>query len=307
MFYLMEKIVYYLTPSSFCFGVKRSIEKLDEIVSKHPNKKIFCIHALVHNPKVTKDFEKRGVTFVERIEDIEDKDSIIIFSAHGTNREIIDKANQKYTAVHNLECPFVSKIYTEIQTFIQSWISIFFYIGKENHQEGKNVLEYITSQWWIYYIIHNISELPKIDQNTKCAVLSQTTLNFDYVQTIVKYIKEKYPNALLPKISDVCKATYERQTVIIQNLDKFETFIVIGGKESNNTKELYNIWVQNDKKSFYGESLEDILKYPKSELLSANAVAITGWASTPIEDIKEVFEYYKNNWYSPKIVTLRDK
>jgi len=55
----MSKIVYYLTPSSFCFGVKRSIDQLNEVISHHPDEKIFCIHALVHNPKVTKDFEKQ--------------------------------------------------------------------------------------------------------------------------------------------------------------------------------------------------------------------------------------------------------
>jgi len=88
-------------------------------------------------------------------------------------------------------------------------------------------------------------------------------------------IKQKYPKALLPMISDVCKATYERQEVVIQNLDKFETFIVIGGKESNNTKELYNIGIKNHKKSFYGESLEDILENSEEELFANTTVAIT--------------------------------
>jgi 4-hydroxy-3-methylbut-2-enyl diphosphate reductase IspH len=53
--------IYYLKPSSFCFGVKRSIEELQKIIEKHPKDKIYCIHALVHNPKVTKYFMDRGV------------------------------------------------------------------------------------------------------------------------------------------------------------------------------------------------------------------------------------------------------
>ena len=53
------KVVYYLSPSSFCFGVKRSIDQLNDIIQKHPGAKIFCIHALVHNPKVTKEFENK--------------------------------------------------------------------------------------------------------------------------------------------------------------------------------------------------------------------------------------------------------
>lgn len=300
----MSKIVYYLTPSSFCFGVKRSIDQLNDIIENYPNEKIFCIHALVHNPKVTKEFEQKWVVFVETIDEVTQDNAIIIFSAHGTNREILIAAKKKFTAVYNLECPFVSKIYTEIQSFIQQGITTFFYIGKEHHQEGKNILEYIATQWWTSYVFYDTASLPKIEKNSKFAVLSQTTLNFAYVQNILKEIKKQYPNAVLPALWDVCKATYERQTVVVQNLNKFDTLIVIGGKESNNTKELYTIGIQNDKRSFYGESLGDILKYEEDILLD-NRVAITGWASTPIEDIREVFEYYKNKGYTPVILELK--
>ncbi len=299
------KIVYYLTPSSFCFGVKRSIDQLNDIISRHPGEKIFCVHALVHNPKVTKEFERQGVVFIEHMDDIQLDTSIVVFSAHGTNRDVLTQAKQRFKAVYNLECPFVTKIYTEIEGFIDQGITTFFYIGKENHQEGKNVVEYIISKWGIPYILQDKASIPKIDPDTKFAVLSQTTLNFAYVQDILETIKKEYPQASLPILSDVCKATYERQGVVAQNLDKFDTFIVIWGKESNNTKELYNIWVKNNKKSFYGESLEDIIKYPEEELFAHDIVAITWGASTPIEDIKEVFDYYKNHGYEPKMLALK--
>lgn len=142
----MSKIVYYLTPSSFCFGVKRSMDRLDDIILRHPGEKIFCVHSLVHNPKVTKDFEKQGVIFVETIDEIRYEKAIVVFSAHGINRRVLIQARQKFKAVYNLECPFVSKIYAEVQGFIEQGVTTFFYIGKEHHQEGKNVLEYIISQ-----------------------------------------------------------------------------------------------------------------------------------------------------------------
>lgn len=301
----MAKIVYYLSPSSFCFGVKRSIDQLNDIIIKHPGAKIFCIHALVHNPKVTKKFEQQGILFVETIDEVIDNDAIVVFSAHGTNRAVLIEAKQKFVAVYNLECPFVSKIYGEIDSFIKQWVKTFFYIGKENHQEGKNILEYITSQWAISYVFQDKKDIPHIQENVKFAVLSQTTLNFAHVQDIFNEIKTRYPHANLPTSSDVCKATYERQEVVLQNINKFETFIVIWGKESNNTKELYNIGIKNNKKSFYGESLEDILTYPEEELLTNEHVAITWWASTPIEDIKAVFDYYKNKGYEQKIIELQ--
>jgi 4-hydroxy-3-methylbut-2-enyl diphosphate reductase len=140
------KTVYYLSPSSFCFGVKRSIDQLNDIIHQHPREKIFCIHALVHNPKVTKEFEEKGIVFVEHLEEVKDTDAIIIFSAHGTNRKIIEEAKSTFKAVYNLECPFVTKIYTEVDTFIQKGIRKFVYIGKEHHQEGGNVVTDIRNK-----------------------------------------------------------------------------------------------------------------------------------------------------------------
>ncbi len=300
------KTVYYLSPSSFCFGVKRSIDQLNTIIQQHPGAKIFCIHALVHNPKVTKEFESKGVKFVETIKEVDDPDTIVIFSAHGTNRNTIDEAKKIFKAVYNLECPFVTKIYTEVDTFLQKWIRKFLYIGKEHHQEGGNVIADIRNKWAevvVYEQKHTIEDIP-YSQDDTFAVLSQTTLNFSYVEQKIKEIKTTFSLVQTPILSDVCKATYERQEVVIQNLDQFQTFIVIGGKESNNTKELYDIWIQNNKKSFYGESLEDILQHPKEELFANEYVAITWWASTPIEDIRAVFDYYKNHGYEPKILDL---
>lgn len=289
--------VYYLQPSSFCFGVEKSILGLTTILKNNPWNQIYCIHALVHNPKVTKSFEKKGINFVESLDEITDRDAIVVFSAHGTDRTIIQQAKKKFKAVYNLECPFVSKIYTEVDTFINTWISTFFYIGKEHHQEGKNVIAYIKSKYATVYVFQTSAEIPKLPKDTEIAVLSQTTLNFDHIQEILQTIKTQYTKAHLPANSDVCKATYERQSVILQNLDRFQTFIVIGGKESNNTKELYEIGIHNDKQTFYGESLDDIVQHPKDELLAHETIAVTWWASTPKEDIEEVVDYFVKNGY----------
>jgi len=302
----MWKIVYYLTPSGFCFGVKRSIDQLQNVIEKHAGERVFCVHKIVHNSTITKEFEQQGVVFVENIDDIwYNNQAIVVFSAHGTNREIINQAKQKFKAVYNLECPFVTKVYTEIDGFIQQGVTTFFYIGQNEHRECKNILEYIISQWWNAHIFDTKESLPQIDKKNKVAVLSQTTLNFAYVKDMLDEIQKQYFNAILPTTSDICKATYERQTVIMQNLQNFNTLIVIGSKESNNSKKLYNIGIQNDKKSFYGESLEDILQYPEEELFANETVAITWWASTPIEDIKEVFDYYKNHGYKPEMLELQ--
>jgi len=301
----MWKVVYYLTPSSFCFGVERAVNQLSSIIISHPWDKVFCIHALVHNPKVTKSFEDAWVIFVESIDDVYTHEAVVVFSAHGINRTILAQAKSQFKSVYNLECPFVTKIYNEIDDFIKKWVKTFFYIGKEHHQEGKNILEYIASQSWSSYVLCDKMHIPQLDKHTPFAVLSQTTLHFMYVQNIIEIIKLQYPHALLPDLSDVCKATYERQAVVHQYLDMFDVFIVIWGKESNNSKELADIWLWHKKKTFYWESLDDILSYPSEELFACERVAITWWASTPAWDIKAVFDLYREHGYEPKILSLK--
>ena len=321
-FYRFMKSIYYLTPSSFCMGVKRSISELEKIIQNHPGDQIFCVHELVHNPKVNAYFRSKGVVFVENFDEIEiwkhwkmENDGVnnspysilhfllnkvICFSAHGTNRRIILEAKKKYKYVYNLECPLVTKIYNEVDKFVDEWINDFVYIGKANHQEWKNVVEYIKYLWNNIEIFENIENLKnKFNSDQKFAVLSQTTLNYQFVIDTLDQIKSEFPNAQIPVASDVCKATFDRQNAIIDNLDKFDTLIVIWWKDSNNTKELYNIGVKNQKKSFFVEDLEDLKNNFESDLFSNDKIAITGGASTPEEDIREVFNHYVKKWYNP--------
>lgn len=293
---------YYLKPSSFCFGVKRSIEELIKIIEKHTNDKIFCIHALVHNPKITKYFIDRGIVFVENIQEVLDKNAVIVFSAHGINRKIFNDASKLFKATYNLECPFVSKIYNEINHFIWQWIKQFLYIWKEWHQEAKNVIENIVFQWWIVHNIIKKEDISTINFSGPFAILSQTTLNFNLIQELIKEIKIKFPEAILPKSSDICKATYERQGVIKKFSSDFNTLVVIWWKESSNTKELYEIWQQENKIVFFGEWLSDLLNNPEFINQEKNNIAITGGASTPIEDILDVLDWYEKKWYIKKIL-----
>lgn len=298
------KTVYYLQPSSFCFGVQKSIQELEKLIADNPKKKIYCIHELVHNPRISKYLKDLWVRFVQSIYDVYDQDAIIVFSAHGTNRVIISQAEKKFEHVFNLECPFVTKIYREADAYLKDGITTFFYVGKYHHQEGKNIVEYLLSHNVNIYVFDNSKNIPQIDKKEKIGILSQTTLNYQKTKEIFEIIRKKYSNAIFPAPSDICKATYERQQVIIDNINKFKTLVVIGGKESNNGRELYEIWIKSNKQTIFGESLADVMQLQKKELFENETIAVTGGASTPKEDIQEVVDFLITNWYKKEILTL---
>lgn len=300
------KKIYYLTSSWFCFWVKRAIDKLNEVIKIHANEKIYCVHELVHNSNVNNKFKELDVTFVEDIKSVKNKNAIIVFSAHWTNRKILKEAKEKFKMVYNLECPLVSRIYNNIDDFIKQWINTFFYIGKRWHQEAQNILDYMDHCWITSYSFSDITEIPNIKKEIKLAVVSQTTLNFKNISKILKKIKTQYPRAVSAEISDICMATFERQWIITNNLSKFETLVVVGWKNSNNTKELVQIWNKNNKQVFFVRSLTDLIKNNKNLFKNKN-VAITGWASTPNQDIRDIFDYYKEKWYKQEILSLQTK
>jgi 4-hydroxy-3-methylbut-2-enyl diphosphate reductase len=235
------KRILYLTPSSFCWGVEKSLKDLDRVCEKHPGEPLYCVHAIVHNPGVAQTYAEKGIRFVETIDEITDPEAIVTFSAHGTNRSILDEAKKRFKAVYNLECPLVTKVYKEIDMYAKKGITTFLYIAKEGHQEAKNVIGYIKDSGYTVYHFQNNDEIPLLSADIPFAVLSQTTLNYEHVKSVIEEIQRKYPTAQLPPLTDICKATRERQTVILQNSDAFDALLVLGGKESHNTKELYQL------------------------------------------------------------------
>lgn len=92
-----------LIPRGFCKGVVIAIKSLDDAIKNYPNKNIYCMGWIVHNKDVVDEFIKKNVKFLddkiksrlELIEELNDKNAVVVFSAHGTNQKVIDLAKQK--------------------------------------------------------------------------------------------------------------------------------------------------------------------------------------------------------------------
>lgn len=291
----MEKIVYFLKPSGFCLWVEGAINKLEKIIEIHPEEQIYCIHEIVHNPNVVKYFKDRWVIFVDSIEEIKDNNSIVAFSAHWVNRTLFNNAKERFSKVYSLECPLVNKVYKELENYKEE--KIIFYIGKKWHAEAEWVSWYAKDLWKEVFVFQNKEEIPQIDKNLRIWVLSQTTLNFLDVKDIFIEIKNLYPLSNFPPISDVCKATFERQSIIKENIERFSAIIIIWWKESSNTKELCKIAEKWWKEVFFWESLEEILEEWKENILKHSKIAVSWWASTPYEDIEKVLNWLLKRAY----------
>lgn len=261
-------------PRSFCAGVVRAIDIVEQTLKIY-GPPIYSKHEIVHNSFVVEDLKKKGVVFIENLEDVP-KGAVLIFSAHGVPPSVKKKAADRNLEVIDATCPLVSKVHKEAKRYsLRGYIIIL--IGHKNHVEVVGTLGYAPEQTIIISTLSEVEKL-KIPQHKKIAYLTQTTLSLDDTAEIITELKKKYPNIEAPSKNDICYATQNRQNAVKELCQQVDLIIVIGSEISSNTIRLVEVAKKRNKTVYRVESKEEI----NEELFkNINSVGITAGASAP--------------------------
>lgn len=277
-----------IKPYGYCLGVKRVLDLVNDIVIKHQDKKIYCIGQIVHNKIVNQkliDLNIEILNFSDKEKAIEKIDSgVVIFSAHGTSKKIIEKAKKKGLIVYDVVCPFVLKEFNIIEDKINHGFDVI-YIGKKNHEESTAALAISNN---IHFIekVKDVSGL-KIT-NSKIVIINQTTLSINDLKEIYLSIQEKYPNALI--IDEICNATRVRQEQVLK-INQQHDVIVVGDNNSNNSKSLYELAFKKAHSCIMVEQYSEELK--KWCETKKNVLIVSG-TSTPNEIVENIYNMIKS-------------
>lgn len=276
----------------FCFGVKRALEgTLNE--SKKNNKVVYCLGELVHNKDVINDIKNNGIIIINDIDEIKENNSKLIIRAHGVDKKIYAKAKQRNIDVIDFTCPLVNKIHNIVEKYKNQDYYIFL-IGNKNHPEIIGTVSYCGDN---YSIIENIEELEvNIDKLLKTEfknllVVVQTTFSTNKFNDMEKKINEKLNDKLNIVIKNtICNSTEQRQIETEDLSKKVDLMIIIGGKNSSNTKKLHEI-AKRYTNSLLVESDKDVdLKL----LDGCNKIGIMAGSSTPQSSIDLLVKKLKN-------------
>lgn len=283
-----------LIPRGFCRGVVVAIKDLDDAIKNYPDKNIYCMGWIVHNKNIVNDFIKKGVTFLddtkksryELINELNDQNAVVVFSAHGTSEKVIELSKKKGFITIDSTCEYVEKIHDIIKQKILDYKII--YIGKKNHPESISVLS--ISNEIIFIDVEEAREKQtykniNIDPNKNYYLLNQTTISlFDYYE-IIKYFKNNFNNIVLD--NEICDATTKRQEAILKMDKTVELLIVVGDKRSNNSNQLVYLGQKQNVKSYLVSDKNDLnIEWFKG----INTVAITAGTSTPTNKTTEVIQ-----------------
>ena len=251
------------------------------------NKTISCLGEIVHNGEVINKLEKMGLKVIENIENADDK---VILRAHGIPKEIYDKAKERNIEVFDYTCPSVLKIHNIAEEYVKNGYFIFL-IGKKEHPEIIGTISFCGENSYVLEKEDEISEaMEKFNKSdiNKLLIIAQTTFSLENFEKIVENIKRKIKNNVELDIKNtICNATKVRQEETSQISKEVQCMIIIGGKNSSNTKKLYDIAKINCKNTFLVENKEEL---PIAQIKKFGKIGIMAGASTPNESINDIIK-----------------
>ena len=270
--------------SGFCAGISFTLKKAEELLNEY--KAIYCLGEIVHNERVVKSLEDKGLITIHSLDEIPNG-SRVIFRAHGEAKKVYEEAKAKNLEIFDLTCGKVRLIHKKIEDNNDSFMII---LGDEKHPETISHYGY-ADEGIVIDRIEQVDEAIEVYRNSskkKVYLLAQTTFNELLFEQIVKELKEKLGDEITVD-NTLCAATRERQEAVLELAKKVDIVIVVGGKKSSNTKELYNLASANCKRAILIQDVNDL----KNEIINEETVGIMAGASTPNEIIEEIIDYIK--------------
>jgi len=270
----------------FCFGVRRAVELAEKALAENPGKKVYSLGPLIHNENALRSLEEKGLHIVDEseIEGLE-KGSVVIIRAHGVAPSVTDALEKRGCVIIDATCPRVKAS----QKMVERYSSQNDYVvltGDRNHGEVIGIAGYAGenfSQIQDFEEAKNFEISGNDDTSEKNVILlSQTTYSPKEFEKIENLFRQKFHNIAV--MNTICPATNERQQALLELCQQVDGVLVVGGKNSANTKRLYQTAAANCKLAAHIQSASEI----PEEFFALDKVGITAGASTPDSIIKDV-------------------
>ncbi|MFN4319796.1 MAG: 4-hydroxy-3-methylbut-2-enyl diphosphate reductase [Aquificaceae bacterium] len=271
--------------AGFCFGVRRAISLAEEALKD--GQKVFSIGPLIHNPQEVKRLEESGLVPLKDESHLREGHRVLIRS-HGIppqrERELLSKGIDIIDAT----CPYVKAVHSAVTRLCQEGYFVVL-VGEKNHPEVIGTLGYLQECGGRGIVVESKEDLKEVlGKEDRVGVVAQTTQKEQFFKDVVGELALWARE--LKVINTICNATSERQEDVYSLAPQVDVMIVIGGKNSGNTRRLYEIAKSLNPNSYHVETSQEL----KEEWFKgAKRIGITAGASTPDWIISEVVERIK--------------
>jgi 4-hydroxy-3-methylbut-2-en-1-yl diphosphate reductase len=212
-----------------CFGVRDAIARAEELAQQAP---LTILGELVHNPIVRERLRAQGVA-EGSLDQAGSTSARLMITAHGASDAIRAAWRARGAAVFDGTCPLVRHAHEQLNRLVAAgYFPVV--IGKVGHVEVRGLIEDFPDAC-VVDVANDVLKLPRRD---RYGVISQTTQPIHRVRALVAEIERLYPESEVRFVDTVCKPTKDRQSALRKLIDAADAIVVVGGRESNNTRQL---------------------------------------------------------------------
>ncbi|AWG35018.1 4-hydroxy-3-methylbut-2-enyl diphosphate reductase [Alcaligenes aquatilis] len=270
-------------PRGFCAGVDRAIDIVERALELH-GAPIYVRHEIVHNRYVVEDLRNKGAIFIKELDEAP-SGAIVIFSAHGVSRQVRDDAEKRGLKVFDATCPLVTKVHIEVSRMRAEGREIIM-IGHVGHPEVEGTLGQADGGMYLVETPEDVANL-KVADPDKLAFVTQTTLSVDDAAVVAQALRERFPNIVEPKKSDICYATQNRQDAVKIMAPQCDLVLVVGSTNSSNSNRLREVAERKGAEAYLLDKPEMI---DPAWLVGKKRVGVTAGASAPEVLVNQVIQ-----------------
>lgn len=251
-----------------CFGVRDAIALANQESKRGP---LTVLGDLVHNDTVLADLKSRGVG-IERNPDLVRTQAVMI-TAHGASEKLMTEVRRRGHRIVEATCPLVHHAHKSLTTLVaQGFHPVV--IGQRGHVEVRG----LTEDYPGAEVVLSLEDVERMTDREAFGVVAQTTQPVEKVRRILEMIRNRFPLSRVEFRDTVCQPTKLRQGAAIELAGKCDVVVVVGGANSNNTRELVATCRTRCARVHHVQLAEEI----RSEwFLDAEDVGITAGTSTP--------------------------
>jgi 4-hydroxy-3-methylbut-2-en-1-yl diphosphate reductase len=285
----MSFVVLLAAPRGFCAGVERAIRTVELALDNRApgdERPVYVRHEIVHNKVVVDDLRARGAVFVEDTAEIP-VGATAVFSAHGVAPTVRDEATARRLVTLDATCPLVSRVHAAVLRYAARGYTILF-VGHAGHPEVEGVMGEAPTNVKLIQTVAD-AESVVVDDPSKVAYATQTTLSVDDVSAIVERLRQRFPEMVGPEAGDVCYATTNRQEAVRALVEQHgaEVVLVLGSPNSSNSNRLREVAEQGGARAYL---LGRPSELKPAWLDGATRVGVTAGASTPEHLVQSLLE-----------------
>ncbi|MEP6993531.1 MAG: 4-hydroxy-3-methylbut-2-enyl diphosphate reductase [Acidobacteriota bacterium] len=269
------------SPRGFCAGVVRAVEIVDLALDCFDGP-VYVRREIVHNRHVVRDFEARGVRFVQELDEVPDG-ATAVFSAHGVSPQVRESAVRRKLRVIDATCPLVTKVHLEAIRFARLGYEILL-VGHAGHEEVEGTMGEAASQMRLVSTVEDAEKIAVKDPQ-RVAFITQTTLSMEDTRPIVETLRRRFPGIHMPTKDDICYATQNRQVAVRALAERAPVILVVGSRNSSNSNRLVEEAQLAGARSYL---IDDVTQIDPAWLQGVETVGITSGASAPEFLVEEI-------------------